>query len=439
MNEIILRTLKENFGKGNVIDNAKTLSRYLTKEKESDNFVVITPESTEDIQKIVKIADKNNTPVLTADNGALCSDSTWGIIIDFNKMNKIEFVDAPNLMAHIQRGVTFDQLTDELNKFNLKPVYPAGIFPDYVVPAYLNRTITLSAQKFPETQFSNLLVVLADGAIHKTGSHALSEEIGDWRDEPGPHISKWYHASNDIFGIVTRASILVYPNLERRDAMVFGFMKMSEMLSSMKEISRKELCIECAGMNRQYLRQLTGHDSNQHQWLLVVGFESTKKHVEFQMKNCREIVKKYSGSEIQTLHNHLLTKLHEPWKILTHKQTYFYTLFKYTEFFDKVISDFVSSYNYPLEKVTQLFISYGNGRAVYCNYSFLTKKNFLEEMVEKLNIKLLDEGAFFDNPSGKLAEKLYSRTGNYLNMMKRIKKLVDPKNILNPGFPVPLI
>lgn len=439
MNEIILRTLKEELGKGNVIDNAKMLSRYLTKERESDNFVIVTPDSTEDVQKIVKIADRNNTPVLTADDGVLYSDSTWGILIDFNKMNKIEFVDAPNLMAHIQRGVTFDQLTEELKKFNLKPAYPAGIFSDYVVPTYVNRKIMLSAQKFPETQFSNLLVVLADGDIHKTGSHSLSEEIGDWRDEAGPHISKWYHASNDIYGIVTRASILVYPNLEQRDAMVSGFAKMDEMLSAMKEISRKELCIECVGMNRPYLKQLTGHDSNQYNWLMLTGFESTRKHVEFQKKNCREIVKKYSGSEIQPLHSHLSAKLHEPWKILTHKQTYFYTLFKHTEFFDKVISDFIASYDYPNEKITRLFISYGNGRAVYCNYGFLTKKNFLEEMVEKLNIKLLDEGAFFDNPEGKLAEELYSRTGNYLNMVKRIKKLVDPKNILNPGIPVPLI
>ncbi len=439
MNEIILRTLKEKLGKGNVIDDARILSRYLTKEKESDNFVVVTPNSTENVQEIVKIADSNNTPILTADNGILHSDSTWGIIIDFNKMNKIEFVDAPNLMAHIQRGVTFDQLSEELKKFNLKPAYPAGIFSDYVVPTYVNRTIMLSAQKFPETQFSNLLVVLADGSIHKTGSHALSEEIGDWRDEPGPHISKWYHASNDIYGIVTRASILVYPNLEQRDAMVFGFSNMGEMLSAMKEISRKELCIECIGMNRPYLKQLTGHDSNKYNWLMLIGFESTRKHVEFQKKTCAEIVRKYSGSEIQDLRSYLFNKLHEPWKILTHRQTYFYTLFKHAEFFDKVISDFIATYDYPNEKITRLFISYGNGRAVYCNYSFLTKKNFLDEMVEKLNIKLLDEGAFFDNPAGKLAEELYSRTGNYLNMMKRIKKLVDPKNILNPGVPVPLI
>jgi FAD/FMN-containing dehydrogenase len=439
MNEIILRTLKECLGKGNVFDNTKTLARYIAQEKEADNFVVVTPESTEDVQKIVKIADKNNTPVLTADDGALLSDSTWGIIIDFNKMNKIEFVDAPNLMAHIQRGVTFDQLTEELKKFNLKPAYPVGVFSDYVVPAYVNRSIILAAQKFPETQFSNLLVVLADGTIHKTGSHALSEEIADWRDEPGPHISKWYHASNDIYGIITRASILVYPNLEQRDAMVAGFTKMADLLSAMKEISRKELCIECIGMNRTYLKQLTGHDSKQSEWFLVVGFESTRKHVEFQRRNCEEIVKKYSGSEINALQTYLLTKLHEPWKILTHKQTYFYTLFNHTEFFDKIISDFSSSYDYPNEKITRLFISYGNGRAVYCNYSFLTKKNFLDEMVEKLDLKLLDEGVFFDNPQGKLAEELYSRTGNYLKMMKRIKKIVDPKNILNPGIPVSLI
>ncbi len=155
----------------------------------------------------------------------------------------------------------------------------------------MNRSIVLSAQKFPETQFSNLLVVLADGDIRKTGSHSLSEEIADWRDEPGPHISKWYHASKDIYGIVTRASILVYPNLEERDALVSGFTKMADMLSAMKEISRKELCIECIGMNRPYLKQLTGHDSNQYDWIMLAGFESTKKHVEFQKRNCGDIVK----------------------------------------------------------------------------------------------------------------------------------------------------
>ncbi len=128
MNEIILRTPKENLGRGKVIDDAKALSGFITKEKEPDNFVLVMPESTEDVQKIVKIADKNNIPVLTADDGVLYSDSTWGIIVDFNRMNKIEFVDAPNLMAHIQRGVIFEQLTEELKKFNLKPAYPAGVF-----------------------------------------------------------------------------------------------------------------------------------------------------------------------------------------------------------------------------------------------------------------------------------------------------------------------
>lgn len=439
MNEIILNMLREKLGKGNVSDDEQTLSRYLTKDKEIENFVLVTPESTEDVQKIVKIADKNNTPLFPADHGLINSSSTWGIIIDFSRMNKIEFIDAPNLMAHVQRGVTFEQLSEELKKFNLKPAYPAGIFSDFVVPTYVNRTIMLSAQKFPETQFSNLLVVLADGEIHKTGSHALSEEIADWRDEPGPHISKWYHASGDIYGIITRASILIYPNLECRDAFVAGFSQMNEMLGAMKEISRKELCIECIGMDRPYLKQLTGHDSEGHDWVLLLGFESTKKHVEFQKKTCDEIIKKHGGTPIPSLHNILLHKLHEPWRILTHKQTYFYTLFKHVDFFENIISDFAYGYGYPKDKITHFFISYGNGRAIYCNYSFLSRKSYLDEMFDKLNLKLLDEGAFFDNPQGKLAEELYSRTGNYLNMMKRIKKIVDPKNILNPGYPVPLI
>lgn len=438
MNEIITNALKDRIGKGNVIDDPKIVSRYLAQGRDIENFVLVMPGSTEDVQNIVKVADKHSTPIYPVDDGLINSNATWGIIMRFERMNKIEFVDAPNLMAHLERGVTFDQLTEELKKFNLKPIYPACKQSNYVLPNYVNRRIMLSAQKYPETQFSNLLVVLPDGEIHKTGSHALSEDIADWRDEPGPHISKWYHASNDIFGIITRASILVYPNLEKRDVSVFGFKKLDEMLNAMKEISRKELCIECIGMNRPYLKQLTGHDSDGYDWCMVLGFESTKKHVEFQIKTCDEISKKHNGAPIETLKGNFMTKLQEPWRILSHNLIHFYTLFKHAIFFDEIIKEFVSGYDYPDEKIARLFVSYGNGRAVYCEKDFLMKKGYLDEMVEKLKIKLLDEGAFFDNPEGKLAEELYSRTGNYINMIKKIKNMVDPKNILNPGYPIPL-
>jgi hypothetical protein len=46
---------------------------------------------------------------------------------------------------------------------------------------------------------------------------------------------------------------------------------------------------------------------------------------------------------------------------------------------------------------------------------------------------LLDEGAFFTKPYGELASMMYERAAGYRTVLGRVKKVFDPKNIMNPG------
>ncbi len=46
---------------------------------------------------------------------------------------------------------------------------------------------------------------------------------------------------------------------------------------------------------------------------------------------------------------------------------------------------------------------------------------------------LLNKGAFFYRLYGPWVDMVYSRTGNLQETLKRIKKSLDPKNILSPG------
>jgi FAD/FMN-containing dehydrogenase len=46
---------------------------------------------------------------------------------------------------------------------------------------------------------------------------------------------------------------------------------------------------------------------------------------------------------------------------------------------------------------------------------------------------LMNEGAFFSRPYGKLAPIIYDRAAGYTQALKRVKKVFDPKNIMNPG------
>ena len=46
---------------------------------------------------------------------------------------------------------------------------------------------------------------------------------------------------------------------------------------------------------------------------------------------------------------------------------------------------------------------------------------------------LLGEGAFFTRPYGELAPMVYEKAAGYAMALKRVKKVFDPNNILNPG------
>jgi hypothetical protein len=48
-------------------------------------------------------------------------------------------------------------------------------------------------------------------------------------------------------------------------------------------------------------------------------------------------------------------------------------------------------------------------------------------------IDFLNEGAFFSRPYGELAPILYERAAGYTTVLKRVKKVFDPNNIMNPG------
>jgi FAD/FMN-containing dehydrogenase len=58
-------------------------------------------------------------------------------------------------------------------------------------------------------------------------------------------------------------------------------------------------------------------------------------------------------------------------------------------------------------------------------------------MIAKINreaaLELMDAGAFFSRPYGEIADIVYDRAASYTMTLRRVKKVFDPKNIMNPG------
>ena len=45
----------------------------------------------------------------------------------------------------------------------------------------------------------------------------------------------------------------------------------------------------------------------------------------------------------------------------------------------------------------------------------------------------MNAGALFTRPYGELAPMVYERAAGYVQALKRVKKIFDPNNIMNPG------
>lgn len=433
--EEALPRLVEIVGKEKASDEKEVMAAHFSPPLPDIPLLVITPGSVEEVVETVRFCNSEKVPIYTNTDTLhpMPPPSSSGVVMDFKDLDTVERVDNKNLMAHIYRGVTFKQLMDETGKEGTKAALPAAARTDYPACHYMNRGVTRAATRYFELTLSNLMIVLADGRIHKTGSHTLSEKIADFRDEAGPHLSKWYHASNDIFGIMVRASVNIYPVLERREFRLYGLTDSKEVIESLKEVSRKELCQECLAMNRRYLEWLIKGEKGGFPWLVAVGFESFPEHVDFQVKMANEIMEKYNAETIPEPSPALLDTLEEPWYAPNPESLYFFTLFKNFGELEEITSRTLLDEKYPSDEVGRLLIATGNGRSLYCQYDFLSSREKADGLGERLSLNLLKKNAFFDRPTGNLAREVYRQMGYYPEFMMRIKGMMDPNNILNPG------
>ncbi len=113
----LVRELEKLLGDGSVLDRPEDLLLYEydgSIEKGRPD-VVLFPQSTEDVSRIVKLAAKYNVPVVGRGAGTGLSGGalarTGGVMIVFARMNRILEVDAENQRAVVQPGVVNYDLT----------------------------------------------------------------------------------------------------------------------------------------------------------------------------------------------------------------------------------------------------------------------------------------------------------------------------------------
>ena len=95
--------------------------------------------------------------------------------------------------------------------------------------------------------------------------------------------------------------------------------------------------------------------------------------------------------------------------------------------------------DYPLSDIGFYLQPIEYARACHLEFNFYYHPDNSEEVDRVRRVKrqaekaLLDQGAFFTRPYGEIARTVYERAASYTEVLKQVKGIFDPNNIMNPG------
>jgi glycolate oxidase len=228
--EEIYEALAEIVGREYVSDRKEDLYIYsrdsgLAEAHEPD-FVVL-PKTVEEVQKIVRLANKERIPVVPAGASLSLSGLTipykGGIVIDLRRMDRIIEVNRRSRYAVVEAGVTQGKL-----KAYLEENFPdlCHSLPEAPPSATIVGNLMIHGQGhlaqqygFNSSMVTGLEVVLPNGDVCRIGSCALGPY---WFSiEPFPIPAGLFLGWFGSTGIITKVGIRLYPRKRLRDVEVF--------------------------------------------------------------------------------------------------------------------------------------------------------------------------------------------------------------------------
>ncbi|ABZ82983.1 glycolate oxidase, subunit glcd [Heliomicrobium modesticaldum Ice1] len=184
---------------------------------------VIMPETTEEVQAIMRIASKYKIPVYPRGAGTNLSGGTipikGGLVVTFQRMNKILEIDAENLTATVQPGVIIASLNAAVAPYGL--IYPPD--PGTVSTATMAGSTAecsggLRGLKYGVTKhyIMGLEVVLANGEKFRAGGKTV-------KNVTAYDLVKLFTGSEGTLGIITELIVKLIPAPETKKSMLAIF------------------------------------------------------------------------------------------------------------------------------------------------------------------------------------------------------------------------
>ena len=237
----LISDLKKTLSSCNVLETLEERYAYAqdaTNIKDIKNLpdVVVFVENIEQVQNVVKLANKYKTPIICRGAGTnvvgACSTEHGGIILNFSKMNKILEINRENMTARVQSGVVLGDLQKAVESFGLfYPPDPSNLAVSTIGGSIAQSSGGAKSFKYGTTKdyVIDMKVVMANGEILQTGSNTI-------KNATGYNLNTLFVGSEGTLGIVIEATIKLIPKPESKKVLMAYFDTVKKAVSAVNKI-----------------------------------------------------------------------------------------------------------------------------------------------------------------------------------------------------------
>jgi len=441
---------------------------------------VVKPKEAEEVQRVINLANEHRLPVVPCSSSVHFHGATipkeGGIILELTRMNQVLEVDELNRRVRVKAGVTWEQITNELGKRGFRIIMPLLPHPlRSVVTDYLEREVPTNTVYDYGEPLQSMELVWPTGEIFRTGSASVtgypdSPSKGANPSGPGIDFYRFIQGAQGTMGVVTWANLKIeyLPKIDKVLFVPVG--ELNYTIEFLHRVLRLRIGQECLLLNNINFASIIAEDwpgdfeklrASLPPWTLILVISGLQRRPEEKLQYEEETLGRILKDEFPEisladslpgfpgLGKKLLPMLRKPWpKEVTYwknrykgacQSLFFITKPTWAPKFINRVEEIAARLGYPISDIGGYIQPIEHNRACHLEFNFFYDPASSPELERVRSLYgeaarvLLNEGALFTRPYGELAKPVYERAADYATTLRRVKKLFDPNNIMNPG------
>ena len=412
--------------------------------------LIVFPSNVDEVSEVLAIANKMKIPVTPVGGGAGTCGGTvpiyGGMQLDLKRLNRIGEIDHESMLVRVEAGVVGIDLEEEVNRFG----YTTGHTPTSLRASNVGGFVATRSGGSMSSLYGKiedltlgLEVVLPDGSIVTTKAVP--------RHSVGPDLLQLFIGSEGTLGVITEATLRLFPIPEERRFRSVSFPDVHSGLEAIRKIFREGIL---PSVVRLYDPEDAAFSFSMHfefeegYCMLLLAFDGDAKKVEIDEARSLELCLAEGGTDQEEGPSKRWWEhrydMYYPTRIKTAGFTVVDTI-DVVATYDK-LENIYSAMKEAMEAHEAIVLChfshmYQNGGSFYM--IFYSSQPTAEEAWE-IYTRIWDDGVAACHREGGamshqhgvgLTRSTYTEDelGSSFSVLKKIKEVLDPNGIMNPG------